>query len=164
MKTIIIAAATALSLAACSHEKAVVERRAEVINEDAKDASAATVKAGHDADNGMKSETGNVGDLDLGRSVNAKGDIADRTQLFNVGDPIFASIDSDHLVAGTLTATLKCDGAVISTKMVEHKSGMENASFNMGNAPKAGNYVLTVSSATAGEIESQAFVVTTIAH
>lgn len=159
MKTIIIAAAAAMSLAACSHERAVVDRRAEVINNDANAASSTAVKAGHNADNGMKSKTGAVGDLDVGRSINAKGDIADRTQQFNVGDPVYASIDSDHLVAGTLTATLKCDGALVSTQSAELKSGQENVSFNMGAAQKAGSYVLTVSSASAGEIESQSFMV-----
>lgn len=161
MKTLILtAAAAALSLAACNHERAAVERRAEVINDDAHAASKKAVASGHNVDDGMKSKTGIVGDLDLGTSINAKGDIADRTQQFNVGNSICASIDADHLKAGPVTATLKTgDGTVIATDTVEVKDGQENAAFHLGTATNVGSYVITISSPTAGEIESQSFMV-----
>lgn len=114
------------------------------------------VAAGHTADNGVKSDM--VGDLDLGRTLNAKGDVSDRTQQFKVGDPIVASVDADNLSsAGALTATLKTkSGKVIATDKASFSAGKENAFFRLGNAPAAGDYVLTISGSN-GEVESQSF-------
>lgn len=109
---------------------------------------------------GVAVKSDGVGDLDLGRTLNATGDVADRTQQFKVGDPIVASIDADNLASGgALTATLKTKaGKVITTAKSTMSAGKENASFNLGTAPAAGDYVLTVSGA-GGEIESQTFSV-----
>ncbi len=121
-------------------------------------ASADAVATGHKADNGLKSDA--IGDLDLGRTLNAKGDVADRTQQFTVGDAIVASVDADNLASGTaLVATLKTKaGKVIATDKASISKGAENASFRLGTAKAAGDYVLTVSG-PAGEIESQTFSV-----
>lgn len=171
MKTIIIAAAAALSLAACHHDEA--NRRAEVkdadehaesmgdhakgIGHDAKALGGDAVEAGHGVDNGYQSNHLQVGDLDLGRTLNEKGDIADRTQQFNTGDSIVASIDADNLKPGMVTATLKSkDGAVIATDTVEVKAGQENASFHLGTAASNGMYWVVISGPN-GEIEKQSF-------
>ncbi len=133
-----------------------VNNRADRVVDRADAASADSVAAGHAADNGVKSDM--IGDLDLGRTLNAKGDVADRTQQFKVGDPIVASVDADNVASlGALTATLKTkSGKVIATDKSSFSSGKENAFFRLGNAPAAGDYVLTISGRK-GEIESQSF-------
>lgn len=130
--------------------------RAERVGDRAGNASSDSVAAGHAADNGVKSDM--IGDLDLGRTLNAKGDVDDRTQQFKVGDPIVASIDADNLAAGaSLTATLKTKaGKVIATDKASFSAGKENAFFRLGTAPGAGDYVITISGAN-GEVESQSF-------
>jgi hypothetical protein len=173
MKTftlVLSAFATVATLAGCHHDGAA--RRAEVhaanagheaaaagkeVGYAAKDASADAVAAGHDVDNGVKSNM--LGDLDVGRTLNEKGDIADRTQEFVVGDSVCASVDADHLQAGKLTATLKkASGEVVASDSVTITSGQENASFHLGNAPTAGIYTVTVTS-DSGQVESQTFSV-----
>jgi hypothetical protein len=129
------------------------------IGDDAKRVGRDTADLGHGLDDGVKPGK-YVGDLDLGRTLNAKGDVADRTQQFAVGDHVVASVDADNLDVGiTLNALLK-DGAgkVIAKDSVVVKQGQENAGFELGSVKAAGDYVLTISGPQ-GEIESQSFSV-----
>lgn len=78
-----------------------------------------------------------VTDIDLGKSLDAKGGIADKSREFKPGDTIYASVDTKGESAGTrVNAVFKYeDGQVIhSDSVVIAADGKEKTEFHISQA------------------------------
>lgn len=101
-----------------------------------------------------------VTDIDLGRSLDGKGGIGDKTREFKSNDTVYASIDTKGVSAGTrVNAVFKYeDGQVIhSDSVVIAADGKEKTEFHIsqpGGLPE-GDYEIEI---TVGDkVKSQKF-------